>query len=280
MNQLNLEGNLSATLDQIREIEALASEKIMTVYREGDFNVKQKSDNSPVTKADLAAHTTIVEGLSKISSGIPILSEEGTAIPYAERQRWPMYWLVDPVDGTRDFVAKTDNFSVNIALIRNHVPILGVIHLPVTDECFFAAENIGAFKSLGSGASSPIHTRKMEKQTAVVTVSGFRGDSVLSECLKKLTDYRIEYIGSSIKSCRVAEGKIDWYPCLGPTSEWDTAAAQCIVEQAGGTLTNLHKQALRYNTKDSLRNPWFMACGDPSHEWHSLVPEGSETSPP
>ena len=265
-------------IKSVCEIATEASHAILTIYRKGDFDVNRKSDNSPITKADLAANRIIADGLKQLTPDVPQLSEEGKSIPYSTRQNWGRYWLIDPLDGTRDFIAQTDSFSVNIALIENQQSILGVIHLPVSNECFFAAHQYGAYKTQDDQAPTPIHTRLMKDHTPVIAVSGFREDSVLSRCLTQLPDYQLQHMGSSIKSCRVAEGKVDWYPCLGPTSEWDTAAAQCIVEQAGGSITRLDGQRLRYNTKESLRNPWFMVCGDPNFDWHQLVPSDCEQS--
>lgn len=278
MIQLKTVTDTEQLLNQLIDIEAEASHKIMTIYHQGDFDVQQKNDNSPVTRADHIAHQVILNGLKKLTPEIPVLSEEGPQYPFEVRKKWPLYWLVDPLDGTRDFIARTDSFSVNIALIKNHKPVMGVIYLPVSEECFFAAQDMGAFKVIPNRALKQISSRAMTSQIPIITVSGCRNGSVLNDCLKNLKHFDMQYMGSSIKSCRVAEGKIDWYPCLGPTSEWDTAAAQCIVEEAGGSLTDLNNNPLRYNTKKDLLNPWFMACGDPKYNWHALVPKELESA--
>jgi 3'(2'), 5'-bisphosphate nucleotidase len=149
--------------------------------------------------------------------------------------------------------------------------VLGVIHVPVTNECFYASHKNGAFKINADKSSQAIRCRPMRKQTPVFAVSGHRDNRVLNEFLNKVGEHEIMYIGSSIKSCRVAEGIADIYPCLGPTSEWDTAAAQCIIEEAGGSLVNLRGEPLRYNTKESLTNGWFFVYGDASYDWLSYL---------
>lgn len=261
-------------LYQLQSLARQAGKNIMRVYHQGNFDVQQKKDNSPVTLADRVAHETIVQGLHQLTPDIPVLSEESEQIPFKIRAQWPTYWLVDPLDGTRHFIARTKYFSVNIALINNHKPIIGVIYLPVADECFYAAQGSGAFISLmKENKVKKIHCRPMNTQKPIITVSGKRKMDKLNACLKNLKQFDIKYIGSSIKSCLVAQGKVDWYPCLGPTSEWDTAAAQCIVEEAGGSLTDLNNTPLRYNTKSKLLNPWFMTCGDPDYDWQALVPK-------
>jgi len=262
--------------DLIEECIFLASsaaDKILTIYQQKDFKVKLKTDNSPVTEADFAAHHTINDGLVKLTPDYPVLSEEATIIPFSQRKAWDRYWLVDPLDGTRDFVARTNSFSVNIALIENHQPILGVIHIPVTNECFYAAKGLGAFKITNKSSAYKIHTRKMTGLPPVVAVSGLRDDTILKECLLKIGKHEIRHIGSSIKSCRVAEGTVDFYPCLGPTSEWDTAAGQCIIEEAGGRMSKLDLELLQYNSKESLTNPWFIAVGDKNYDWKPFLPD-------
>lgn len=264
---------LLGLLYECRSIAESAAEKIMAIYRQNDFSVKIKKDNSPVTEADFAAHHTITEGLLRLRPEIPVLSEEDAEVSFTERQKWNRYWLVDPLDGTRDFVAHSDTFSVNIALIDNQEPILGVITIPVTGESFYACTGEGAFKTAPGQNETRISTKKMTDRTPIITVSGSRKGEVLENCLSRFDKYEIKYIGSSIKSCRVAEGAVDFYPCLGPTSEWDTAAGQCIVEQAGGTMTKMDCTRLVYNTKNSLTNPWFMAVGDPDYDWSKYIPD-------
>jgi 3'(2'), 5'-bisphosphate nucleotidase len=254
----------------INDIIALAVEAgkaILEIYNT-DFDVEKKDDNSPLTKADMAAHHTIVDGLSRLTPELPILSEESATIPFQERDRWQRYWLVDPLDGTREFVKRNGEFTVNIALIENHEPTLGVVYTPVTGVTYYAARSQGAYKiAAGQKQAQPIHTRRMTAEKTIVAGSrSHRGDS-LNNFLERLGDYDIISMGSSLKSCLVAEGSADIYPRLGPTSEWDTAAAQCVVEEAGGQLVTLDMQPLRYNTKDSLLNPHFLVIGDKDYNW-------------
>jgi len=261
---------MPSTLKQLRQevigIAELASEKILEIYNT-EFDVTKKDDNSPLTEADMAAHHTITDGLKKLTPEIPILSEESATIPFSTRQQWHRYWLVDPLDGTREFVKRNGEFTVNIALIEDHQPVLGVIHTPVTGVCYFASNDDGAYKKLPDQAAEKISTRsKQPEHTLVAGSRSHRGDS-LNAFLEKIGSYEIISMGSSLKSCLVAEGKVDIYPRLGPTSEWDTAAAQCVVENAGGKLVELSMQPMRYNTKESLLNPHFLVIGDVNYDW-------------
>lgn len=258
--------NLQTLLGPVIALAEDAGHRILEIY-ETDFDVTHKSDNSPLTEADMAAHNAIDAGLAILTPELPILSEESAHIPFSERSTWQRYWLVDPLDGTREFVKRNGEFTVNIALIDNHEPVLGVIYTPVSGVTYYAARGYGAYKKLPQGVPERIHTR--EKQPGRVMVAGSRshsGDS-LHAFLGRIGDYDIISMGSSLKSCLVAEGRADIYPRLGPTSEWDTAAAQCIVEEAGGRVTELDRTPLRYNTKDSLLNPHFLVSGDPNYDW-------------
>ena len=253
-------------LDAVIEISKVAGEKILEVY-ETDFDVEHKEDKSPLTKADMAAHNVIVKSLEKLTPDIPILSEEEAKIPFTERASWDTYWLVDPLDGTREFIKRNGEFTVNIALINHHESILGVIYVPVSGVCYYASRGHGAHKQSPDGPSVPIQVNnKISNPVMVAGSRSHRGDS-LNKFLEDIGEYEIVSMGSSLKSCLVAEGKADIYPRLGPTSEWDTAAAQCIVEEAGGKLVELDMQQLRYNTKDSLLNPHFLVIGDITYDW-------------
>jgi 3'(2'), 5'-bisphosphate nucleotidase len=255
-------------LDQIIAIAQDASEKILKVYNT-NFSVEHKDDKTPLTEADMAAHDTIVEGLKALTPDTPILSEESAAIPFAERQAWSEYWLVDPLDGTREFIKRNGEFTVNIALIREHYPVLGVIHVPVTGVCYFACQGMGAFKRDEKGETLKITARPAHTDKVIVAGSRSHRDSSLDKFLSNLPDYELMPMGSSLKSCLVAEGAADIYPRLGPTSEWDTAAAQCIVEEAGGRLTDLSLNRFKYNSKDELLNPSFLVFGDDAIDWLS-----------
>ena len=256
----------------IIELSILAGQRIMEIY-DTDFGVEKKSDNTPLTAADMAAHHTIIEGLHQLTPDIPILSEESAHIPFAERSKWQRYWLVDPLDGTREFVKRNGEFTVNIALIDNHESVLGVVYAPVTGDIYYAARGMGAFKTTTKNRATPtaIHTRRKTADSTIIAGSrSHRGDS-LEAFLQKLGDYEIISMGSSLKSCLVAEGRADLYPRLGPTSEWDTAAAQCVVEEAGGRITKTDMSPLRYNTKDELLNPYFLVIGDPDFDWGQFL---------
>lgn len=263
-----------ALINDVIELAVQAGHRIMEIY-DTDFGVETKSDNTPLTAADLAAHNTIVDGLSKLTPDLPILSEESASIPFSERTQWNRYWLVDPLDGTREFVKRNGEFTVNIALIDNHESILGVIYTPVTGATYYAARGTGAFKmTLGKDNNFPATTirsrRKTDESTIIAGSRSHRGDS-LEAFLQRVGEYDVISMGSSLKSCLVAEGCADIYPRLGPTSEWDTAAAQCVVEEAGGCIIKTDGETLRYNTKDSLLNPHFLVIGDPEFDWRRFL---------
>lgn len=265
-NNIPNEG-FAAWLQPVVEIAKQAGGKIMQIYASDDVRVDQKQDNSPLTAADMAAHHAIVERLQKLSPDVPILSEESRQIPYQERSAWSLYWLVDPLDGTKEFINKNGEFTVNIALIQHGIPVLGVVHVPAQDRTYFACQGNGSFRQDADGEAQAIRVRAHQpEKTFVVGSRSHRGAS-LDAMLDKLADYEMLAMGSSLKFCLVAEGKADIYPRLGPTSEWDTAAAQCVVEQAGGKVTDLSMQALRYNTKDSLLNPHFLVIADVHYDW-------------
>ena len=257
---------LGELLQPVIDLANSASEQILSIYKR-DFTVERKHDDSPVTEADMAAHDTIVAGLTELTPDLPILSEESAKIPYTERKHWQCYWLVDPLDGTREFIKHNGDFTINIALIENHVSVLGVIFVPITGDCYYASKGDGAYKLTGQAKPQAIQCREKPGKEIVVAVSRSHSNQALHDFLQKLTNYELRRMGSSLKSCMVAEGQVDIYPCLGPTSEWDTAAAQCIVEQAGGQLTDVSMQPLRYNTKDSLINPHFFASGTREGKW-------------
>jgi 3'(2'), 5'-bisphosphate nucleotidase len=253
-------------LNKIELTAIKAGNEILKIYNSSDFGVQIKGDDSPLTKADLAAHNTIVDDLKSYTPDIPILSEESAEIPFKERSQWPKYWLVDPLDGTKEFIKKNDEFTVNIALIEDGNPILSVVYVPVHSIAYTAAKGYGAFKKV-SDVRHQINTHKPARNTPIVVGSRSHISPDVQIYLDKLGNHELKSMGSSLKFCLVAEGKADLYPRLGLTSEWDTAAAQCIVEQAGGRVVTLDNQALKYNTKESLLNPYFMVYGDSNREW-------------
>lgn len=272
MSETALLHELAATVDPLRGLARDAARRILEIYSE-PFAVEHKPDNTPVTAADLAAHRALVAGLDIIARGIPVLSEEAADIPYAERAGWRTYWLVDPLDGTREFVRRNGEFSVNIALIHEHRPVLGLVHMPVSDATYFACDGEPAYRQDGDQVPVPIHVRRPHHRPPMVAVSRSRRTQRLQRFLNLLGPHETFSMGSSLKSCLVAEGRVDIYPCFGPTSEWDTAAAQCIVERAGGHLTDLQLRPLRYNTRESLLNPEFVTFGDPGGHWDRFIEE-------
>lgn len=257
-------------LDDACALAKQAGEKILQIY-DTEFAVQEKDDKSPLTAADLASHTAIVAGLQKLTPNIPVLSEESAALPFAVRSTWETYWLIDPLDGTKEFIKRNGEFTVNIALIHAGVPVLGVVHVPVSGVTYAGCEGRGAVKDVPGEASRAIRVRALgDGPVAVVGSRSHQGDS-LKAFLDKLGDHEIVSMGSSLKICLVAEGAADIYPRLGLTSEWDTAAAHCVVVQAGGSLTDLEMQPLRYNTKDSLLNPFFLVFGDAGRDWSQYL---------
>jgi 3'(2'), 5'-bisphosphate nucleotidase len=273
-----------------------AGRAILDVYGQ-DFDISYKHDHSPLTLADRRSHSIIVSHLSDVSGeGLPILSEEGSSISYQERRRWEYFWMVDPLDGTKEFIKKNDEFTVNIAQIHQTRPILGVIYVPVKDVLYFACDGLGAYrvdnrdilapgtnKSLKNDAAGllekilpgsiklPEDKHRFEKKDSQITIVGSRSHATKEleafiETMRKEYE-QVEFIsaGSSLKLCLVAEGRADIYPRLGPTMEWDTAAGQVIVEQAQGSVLNFEMdEPLRYNKKNLL-NPWFIArINDPT----------------
>lgn len=259
-----------ALLDAVLGIAHEAGRRILKIY-ETEFAVEHKDDRTPLTEADLAAHNTITAGLAALTPGIPILSEESAQIPFEERAAWTQYWLIDPLDGTREFIKRNGEFTVNIALIQDHRPVLGVVHVPVSGVSYFACAGGGAYKQEPGQAPQRIQARRLPDGPVIVAGSrSHRGDS-LAAFLDRLGAHELISMGSALKSCLVAEGRADIYPRLGPTSEWDTAAAQCVVEEAGGFVTDTSMQPLRYNTKPSLLNPHFLVFGDDSRDWSQYL---------
>ena len=259
----------AALLDPVIGIARRAAGAILEIY-DGEFAVEHKDDRSPLTAADRAAHGVIVDGLAALPGGFPVLSEEGASVPYAQRRSWQRYWLVDPLDGTREFVKRNGEFTVNIALIENERPVLGVVQVPVRSEVYAAARGAGAFHVAADGARRALRVSRYTGGPLRVVASRSHASAQLSELLDAFPECRIVSIGSSLKICLVAAGEADLYPRHGPTSEWDTAAAQCVLEQAGGQLTDFQLRPLPYN-KASLLNEPFVAFGAGERPWQELL---------
>ncbi len=252
-----------------------AGAEIMDVYAT-DFDVETKSDSSPVTEADLRAHAVIVAGLLELTPDIPILSEESEPPGFETRATWSRYWLVDPLDGTKEFVGRNGEFTVNIALIDDHRPVLGVVGVPAQDTVFVGDVVAGeAYKETGTGRER-LGTRRLAGGGLTVVASRSHGGDRLERYLDAVADalgpVARRPVGSSLKLCLLAEGEADFYPRLGPTSEWDIAAAHAVLAAAGGTVRLFDGRALEYNTKASFLNPEFMAVGDPAFPWEERLP--------
>ncbi|MYF71577.1 MAG: 3'(2'),5'-bisphosphate nucleotidase CysQ [Proteobacteria bacterium] len=268
--------NFTTILEEVRTIARAAGDAIMSVYAR-DFSVELKADRSPVTEADRAADAIICSRLAQLRPILPVLSEESAITPWAQRRQWHRYWLVDPLDGTKEFVRKNDEFTVNIALVEDHRPVLGVVLAPALNLEFSGAIGEGAWRREADGPLMPARVTATAHGSAAQPVSlhvmGSRSHPGpgLSAFLARLGPYEMKPMGSSLKICMVADGRADIYPRLGPTSEWDTAAAQAILESAGGGMIDFAGQPLRYNTKDRLLNPHFLAVGDLGRDWLSAV---------
>ena len=262
--------------DLIEPIVALATDagdRILEVYAT-DFDVQSKADESPLTQADLASHNVIVASLKKLTPDIPIISEEDGLPPFSERGQWSRYWLIDPLDGTKEFVNRNGEFTVNIALIEEHRPVFGVVRVPVQSKTYIGCEGHGA--ELRDEKGSKRQIRVSDAAASPVRVVGSRSHrgASLDAYLDNLGDYELVAMGSSLKFCVVAEGGADVYPRLGLTSEWDTAAAQAVVEQAGGSVVELDGKPLSYNAKEDILNPWFVVIGAADRDWLALLPDG------
>jgi 3'(2'), 5'-bisphosphate nucleotidase len=254
--------DLHAVGEALLPIVERAGAAIMQVYGQG-FTVQSKEDNSPLTLADLESQRIIIEGLTQVTPEVPILAEESAQAPWAERQTWRELWVVDPLDGTREFVKRNGEFTINIALVREHEPVLGVVAAPALGLLYWGAVGVGAFSHHRGEAEMRIHVSLPQNPLRVV---GSRSHATPETAgyLARLGPHVMTGIGSSLKFCLLAEGKADLYPRFGPTSEWDTAAGQALLEAAGGHVTRLDGHRLRYNCRDSVINGDFLAFSHPS----------------
>ena len=256
----------AAVREGVIAIAREAAEAILRVYG-SDFDVERKADASPLTEADLAAHHCIVGGLARLTPGIPVLSEESAHTVAADvRRGWSRLWLVDPLDGTREFVKRNGEFTVNIALIDAGVAVFGVIQAPVTGALWHGAPGQGAFRRDAEG-ERPLRVRVPATAPLRVAASRSHLDPRTEALMGRIGAVETVGLGSSLKFCRLAEGGMDVYPRFGPTSEWDTAAGQAILEAAGGALLDPRGRPFRYNQRDTLLNGDFIALGDPSLPW-------------
>lgn len=240
---------------------AAAGAAVMRVYGAG-FAVEHKRDDSPLTQADLESQKVILAALARLTPGIPVLSEESAAAPWSERRSWRELWVVDPLDGTREFIKRNGEFTVNIALVVDHEPLLGVVFAPARQVLYWGAAGVGAYRH-GAATTTAIRVAPPAQPVRVVGSRSHLSAQTTSY-LAGLGPHEMVGIGSSLKFCMVAEGSADLYPRFGPTCEWDTAAGQAVLEAAGGAVTRMDGHRLRYNCRESVVNGDFVAFGDPS----------------
>jgi 3'(2'), 5'-bisphosphate nucleotidase len=264
--------NYADVIEPIVDLAREAGDAILEVYA-SDFDVQSKDDESPLTQADLAAHRRIVAGLAELTPELPVISEEAGLPPFETRSAWPTYWLIDPLDGTKEFVNRNGEFTVNIALISDGRPVFGVVHVPVLRRTYVGCEGRGAELRAEGEAPKPIQVAERSAQPVRVVGSRSHRGASLDAFIENLGDCDLVPMGSSLKFCVVAEGGADVYPRLGPTSEWDTAAAQAVVEQAGGSVVTLDGKPMKYNQKEDILNPYFMVIGATDHDWLALLPD-------
>ncbi len=272
---------LESLIPSLKEIVKSAGSAILKVYHAaGDIEVENKSDDSPVTKADHAAHIIIEDGLNNLEIKYPVLSEEGGLPDFGTRKSWNRYWLVDPLDGTKEFINKNGEFTVNIALIEGSKAILGIVYVPVTGVLYYGVDHKDAGVSFAiketESIKKELSVSKVNFDTDLVVVGSRRHgaealDALLTNIETQFSSIKLVSMGSSLKICAIAEGSAHWYPRLALTSEWDTAAAHAVLNGAGGSILNEDLDLLNYNQKDSLLNPFFHAIGDQSFDWKSMI---------
>lgn len=255
-----------------------AGQDILSFY-EQETAWDAKADSSPLTAADLASHQRILAGLNALTPHLPVLSEESHPVAPSIRLSWPSFWLVDPLDGTKEFINRNGEFTVNIALINNHYPVFGIVHLPAKGLTYIGNGALGAFRLDKDHVKQSIQVQGAVSHPLRVLGSRSHPAPDLDVYLKQQEPLILEPVGSSLKFCRVAEGSADLYPRFGPTSEWDTAAGQAVLEAAGGRVFDLHGARLRYNHKESLLNPYFLAFGDLGRDWMPCQNESFSTPP-
>lgn len=274
MSQTISPKDLSHLLPDVIQIAREAGQRILEIYHSKDYQSFVKEDDTPVTSADFAAHKIITQRLPELTPDIPVLSEEAADISLKERAQWDRYWLVDPLDGTQEFIARSGDFATVIALIENNRPIMGVVYAPVSGVTYFAYDGKGSWKIPEMDESIRIHTHKHETADQSISIAISRRQNInnMTKKLSPARNYELVPLGSAaLKACLVAEGAVDCYIRLGPTGEWDTAATQCIVEEAGGRILNTELEPLSYNERETLENPNFIVLGDESMDWQEIL---------
>ena len=263
-------GELAAWLPAVIDIADAAGREIMGIYQ-SDFNVTLKRDRSPLTEADLAAQRTIGAGLAALTPEIAMLGEESAPSVFQQRRQWRTLWLVDPLDGTREFVKRNGEFTVNIALVDEGEAVLGVVLAPALSVCYAAARGAGAFRRSADGTRTSLQVCASAPPVLRVLASRSHGDAVLDRLLERLGAQERISVGSALKFGLLAEGRGDLYVRRGATSEWDTAAGHAVVLEAGGCVVDFQGHPLRYNERDTLINPSFLAYADRSRDWAALL---------
>lgn len=258
---------MNSLLNDVVSLAKQAGKQVLNIYQ-SDFTVEYKTDKSPITVADLASHECICQGLSFLTPDLPIISEESVPASFQKRRFWEKYWLIDPLDGTKEFLEKNGEFTINIALIEQHKPSLGVIFVPSANICYFAQRGQGAYKQIGQTQPEVIFSRAWkEAQPITAVISRRHGMEELKKFLAQFSRLNLLNCGSALKFCWVAEGLADIYPRFSPTFEWDTAAGQCILTEAGGLVVDNTGQELQYNMSSSLQTANFLAIADKRHHW-------------
>ncbi len=265
---------LSELLEPVITLAQQAGQAITKIYESGDFKARTKGDDTPVTTADLAANEIILKGLASLPVLYPIQSEESRPLPLEQRANWHRYWLVDPLDGTGEFIQRSGDFAVNIALIEAGIPTMGVIHAPVSGITYAAIRGECVFRRDADGTQKTIQARRLVEpvESLRFAISRRQKLELITGCLPD--GFQAEFIpfgSSTLKSCMVAEGRADCYLRIGPTGEWDTGAAECIVTEAGGAVWSTSHEALSYNQRESFENPNFMVVADARYPWKEVI---------
>ncbi len=262
--------DLSRLLVEVRKAAVEAGSAIMEVYNRGKgFDAEYKDDDSPLTEADLSANRILVSRLQELTPAVPIMAEESDLPPWSKRKHWRECWVVDPLDGTREFIKRNDEFTVNVGLVRDHKPILGVVYAPALQRWYYAARHEGAWRQDGKKTPVALQARAVQAGRPVKVV-GSRSHNTpeFDAFVAGLGETESIVMGSSLKLCLVADGTADLYPRLGPTSEWDTCAAHAVVEEAGGQVLNFETgEPLTYNARESIINPSFIVCAESDSAW-------------
>ena len=264
-----------ALLQAIAELVRTANAEIMEVYGH-EFSVQTKADDSPLTEADLRAHNVLVAGLQRLTPELPVVSEESGLASFDERRHWQRYWLIDPLDGTKEFVARNGEFTVNVALIEGGRPTLGCVGVPARAALYLGDVQAGIASCVDANGTRVLRARPMQAGRPVAAVASRRHGGERLEALLKAMEanfgtVELKNVGSALKLCLLAEGEADLYPRLAPTSEWDIAAAQAVLEAAGGAVTQLDGRPMEYNKPDIL-NPEFLAVADATYGWSARLP--------